>query len=452
MVSIVVKKGLKIPLTGQPISEKIVDLSMPDILALDLDPFFSTKFNFLAKPGDFVKIGDVIAQDKDQEDMVFVSPASGKIREIRRGEKRRPLKVVIEAEDQDYKEFDPPSLEKKEALMSFLASSGFLTHIKKRPCNTYPDSKKFPEAIFIKAVETAPFVPPAEMQVIGFENLFEKGLEVLASLSDKVHLVHDKNTACQTFSKASFVKTHQVNNLFPACSSSLHIYHIYPIMNPSQVVWVLDVVDVITLGRLFLEGKYHISKVISRCGELLPEKERRYLRAFRGYPLGYLLSEDLEEKNIRILSGNPLSGEFSDLQGFLGFFDYSISLVKENVKRELFHFLGLGLNKFSATKAYLSGFFNKRKKPYLFSTNQHGEERAFVESDLYQRVMPMDIPVMDLIKAIMTEDFDKAVEFGLLEISPEDFILPTFVCPSKIEMYHIVKEGLDKYAKQYLAN
>ncbi len=78
----------------------------------------------------------------------------------------------------------------------------------------------------------------------------------------------------------------------------------------------------------------------------------------------------------------------------------------------------------------------------------HGEPRPFIDSTLYDEVMPLDVPTMLLVKAVMAEDYDLAVNLGLLEVDSEDFALPTFVCPSKMEMTDIIKNGLQAYAKE----
>ncbi|MCB1108387.1 MAG: NADH:ubiquinone reductase (Na(+)-transporting) subunit A, partial [Chlamydiia bacterium] len=76
---------------------------------------------------------------------------------------------------------------------------------------------------------------------------------------------------------------------------------------------------------------------------------------------------------------------------------------------------------------------------------------AFVDGSYYDRVMPMRIPTMPLIKALLAEDFEKALSLGLLEVDAEDFALPAFICPSKIAMPEIVKRAQQFYAEQYLA-
>ena len=65
--------------------------------------------------------------------------------------------------------------------------------------------------------------------------------------------------------------------------------------------------------------------------------------------------------------------------------------------------------------------------------------------------MPFNIPTSLLIKAVLAEDFERAVELGLLEVAPEDFALPTFVCPSKIEMVEIMGKALRRFASQLLS-
>ncbi len=64
--------------------------------------------------------------------------------------------------------------------------------------------------------------------------------------------------------------------------------------------------------------------------------------------------------------------------------------------------------------------------------------------------MPLDVPVMLLAKAVLAEDFELAEQYGLLEVDSEDFALPAFICPSKIELVEIIKKGLKQYSKEIL--
>ena len=78
----------------------------------------------------------------------------------------------------------------------------------------------------------------------------------------------------------------------------------------------------------------------------------------------------------------------------------------------------------------------------------NGEERAFVFSGEYEKVLPMDIYPVHLIKAIMVEDIELMENLGIYETSPEDFALCEFVCTSKVEVQNIIRKGLDLIRKE----
>jgi Na+-transporting NADH:ubiquinone oxidoreductase subunit A len=66
----------------------------------------------------------------------------------------------------------------------------------------------------------------------------------------------------------------------------------------------------------------------------------------------------------------------------------------------------------------------------------------------YEKVVPMDIYPMQLLKAILAEDIDMMENLGIYEIAEEDFALCEYICPSKIEIQSIVRKGLDLMAKE----
>lgn len=118
--------------------------------------------------------------------------------------------------------------------------------------------------------------------------------------------------------------------------------------------------------------------------------------------------------------------------------------------REFLSFFRLGLDKYTASGAYVTGHLNNQKRRYAFTTSLHGEHRPFVTNTPYDKVMPMQIPTMPLVKAVMAEDYEQAEHLGLLEVDSEDFALATFVCPSKMEMVGIIQRGLADYASQVI--
>jgi len=84
-----------------------------------------------------------------------------------------------------------------------------------------------------------------------------------------------------------------------------------------------------------------------------------------------------------------------------------------------------------------------KSKKYDLDTNLNGEERAFVVSEQYEKVFPMDIYPVHLLKSIVINDIDAMENLGIYEVAPEDFALCEFVCTSKIDSQNIVRQGLD---------
>ena len=61
----------------------------------------------------------------------------------------------------------------------------------------------------------------------------------------------------------------------------------------------------------------------------------------------------------------------------------------------------------------------------------------------YDKVMPLNILVDFLVRAVLANDTDEAIRLGILETDPEDFALCDFVCPCKLEIQEIIRKGLD---------
>lgn len=449
-MKILVKKGLDIPMNGKA-EGPLQALSPSSRLALNLDPFDDIRFRVHVRVGDVVKIGQPLVENKMTPGQFFTSPAGGIVSEVRRGLKRRLLDIVIDVKGEEkYEEWGSLALSKgRNEIIAHLLRGGVFPHIRMRPFNLVANPSFIPRDIFIKAVETLPYLPSAEMQVEGHENLFQIGLETLSKLTTgRVHLVYKEGSACKAFSQAQKVDLHTVSGPHPAGTSSVHIHSISPIQSSDDYVWTLSALDVLVVGKMISEGRYFTNRVISIAGNGVLEGKRGFFKGRAGYPISALMDHRIVDEPVRLISGDPLTGIGVEKSDFLGFYHTGFTVIPENTKRELFHFLGLGANKFTATGTYLSGHLKPPRKGYFFTTNQHGEERAFIDGAVYERVMPMKIPTMQLIKAILAEDFEHAEKLGLLEIASEDFALPTFICPSKIEMMEIAKQGLHLFAQE----
>lgn len=452
MTHIKITKGLDIPIKGKPLGQiQELHSGLPKHLALNLEPFETIPFKLLVKPGDVVKIGQPLVEDKTTPGRMFASPAAGIVTDVKRGLKRRLLDIVISCGEEYYQEFGSFDVQKAsyEQLTTHMLTGGMFAHIQKRPFNLLADPRIPPRSIFVKALESAPFVPPAELQVTGHEKEFALGLLALSKLTKgPVHLVYRNESSFEPFTKAQHVQKHTAEGPHPIANQSIHIQELDPIHTVDDNVWTLNAHDVVVLGYFLENGRYYTDKIIGIGGPGIVSHRTGYFKIKAGYPIDLLATDRIESEPVRLISGDPLSGKKVEMEDFLQFNDFAFSAIPENTERKFLNFMRLGLGQYSFSKTFPSGHLNNKDREYEMTTSLHGEERAFIDGSLYDKVMPLNVPTMLLVKAVMAEDYDRAYELGLLEVIAEDFALPAFVCPSKVEMTDIIKRGLRNYASQ----
>lgn len=440
------KKGLNIKLMGE--AEKTLDEINSGFFALKPTDFIGVFPKLICKEGDEVKAGTVIFYDKYREDLLFTSPVSGTITEIRRGPKRRMEEIRIRAngknEYEQFKIYDPKSLGREE-IIELLRKSGIWPSIRQRPYSIIANPADDPKAIFISAFDTSPLGVDYDFIVHGKGDIFQKGLDALTKLtSGKVHLnINPRETTSKVFHNSKGVQINQFTGPHPAGNVGVQIHHIDPI-NKGDIAWYLNPQDVITIGRFFTEGKYDASCIVALCGSEV--KKPRYYKVIKGTSIKPMVDDNVKEGELRYISGNVLTGEKIYKEGYLGFYDNQITVIPEGNYYEFLGWAMPGLNKFSVSRTFMS-WLNPSKK-YKLDTNLHGGERAYVVSGEYEKVLPMDIYPVHLIKSILVEDIDQMENLGIYEVDEEDFALCEFVCTSKINAQSIIRKGLDMMRKE----
>ncbi len=436
-----IKKGLDIKLIGEP-QKTIADLNAKRF-AIKPPDFIGCFPKMLAKEGDEVKIGSPLFFDKYREEILFTAPVSGKVIMVKRGAKRRLLEVIIETDGketaEDFGKGDVAGLS-REAIIEKLMKSGVWPMIRQRPYSVIANPKDEPKAIFVTAFDSAPLAPDFDLIVEGRGEAFRNGLDVLAKLTGgKVHLnVSAKKTTSDVFLKARNVQLNRFDGPHPAGNVSVHISRIDP-LNKGEAIWYVNPQEVISIGNLFLQGKVDSSRLYALAGSEV--KEPKYFRSFIGARITNMVSGNVTDGDNRFISGNVLTGDKIEKDGFIGFYHNQVTVIPEGNYSEFFGWLKPGFGKFSVSGTFPSKLFSKRK--YRLDTNQHGGNRAFVMTGKYEKVFPFDILPMQLLKAIIVEDIDLMENLGIYEIDEEDFALCEVIDTSKIQMQEIVRKGLD---------
>ncbi|MEE2953981.1 MAG: Na(+)-translocating NADH-quinone reductase subunit A [Bacteroidota bacterium] len=441
------KKGLDINLTGE--AEKVY-ASIKPIRRFSLKPtdFHSLTPKLVIKEGDFIKAGSPLFFDKYNDKINYCSPVSGEIMEIIRGDKRKIMEITINADEEiKYLPFDisRKKIFSREEIIQKMLQGGVWPFIRQKPYDIVASPNDMPKAIFISSFKSAPLAIDNDFALYGMEELFQEGLDYITKLTDgDVHLNLDGRTnSSKVFTEALGVQINTIIGPHPSGNVGVQIHHINPI-NKGEVVWYLEPQDVIVIARLFKEGKYDISRIISVSGAQI--KKPRYYRVSAGACVSNLLENNLYEGNSRVISGDVFSGTKISTDGYLGFYDTELTVIPEGDKSEFLGWLLPGFEKFSNSRAYFSWCFPSRR--YNLDTNIHGEERAYVVTGEYENVLPMNIYPVQLIKAIMAGDIDLMEKLGIYEVGCEDFALCDFICTSKIPVQDYIRFGLDLVRKE----
>lgn len=441
-----IKKGLNINLIGE--AEKTIKQLSTDQFAIKPTDFIGVFPKLLIKEGDLVQAGSPLFIDKYRENILFTSPVSGKVREIKRGAKRVLLEIRIEADGEntaiDFGAAQSGKLSREEVIEKLL-KSGVWPFIRQRPYSVIANPADAPKAIFISTFDTAPLAPDNDFVLKGYEKAFQKGIDVLTTLTKgKVHLnINAKAPHSELFANAKGVQLNAFEGPHPAGNVGVQISKIDP-LNKGEVIWYLYPQDVVVIGKLFLTGKFDAERIIALTGsEVL---KPAYFKTKIGANLESFIKNNVSDLEKRYISGNVLTGTKIDLDGYAGFYPTQLTVIKEGNYSEFLGWALPGFNKFSMSRSFPNFLFKNKK--FALDTNLHGGHRALVMTGEYEKVFPFNIYPMLLLKAIMIEDIDLMENLGIYEVDEEDFALCEVVDTSKTNIQEVVRKGLDLMRKE----
>ena len=441
------RKGLDINLKGKAAKQKF-SVKAAAQYALVPDDFVGMTPKVVVREGDKVKAGDALFVNKKQTDVKFASPVSGVVQAVVRGDRRKVLRVVVEADkDQQYVDFGQKQVASLDgdAVVKALLEAGLFGYINQLPyaVSTTPDQK--PRAVFVSALRDMPLAGDFEYELQGNEEDFQTGLTALSKVAP-VYLGIGALQTSKALTGAKDVEVNVFDGPCPAGNVGVQVNNIAPV-NKGEVVWTVDPTAVIFFGRLFRTGKVDLRRLVAVAGSEITKPE--YAEVLVGQPIADLLEGKLAAKDhVRIINGNPLTGRKATMDDFVGGHTSEITVIPEgdNVD-EMLGWILPRTNDFSVSRSYFSWLFGKNKE-YALDARVKGGERHMIMSGEYDKVLPMDIYAEYLIKAIIAGDIDRMEQLGIYEVAPEDFAVAEFVDSSKLELQQIVRQGLDMLRKE----
>ncbi len=455
MNPIEIKKGLDIPLTGKPVPEMEGGIISTDTVSVYPSEFEGVKEKLHINEGDSVKRGTPLFFNKRMHELQFLSPGGGKISEIKFGPRRSIHSITIELDAEEevepLRKFEPEQIREvdRNEIVQHLLSTGMWAYIRQRPFSHIADKDVTPKSIFINAMNTAPFQPDIHVLVKENEQAFQAGIDAMTSLTDgDVHLCisADAENPSTAVTEAGNAQVHAFRGPHPSGNSSVHIHHIDP-METHDKVWVVRASDLITIGQLFINGEYPAERTIALGGSGVNPEACKYYRMRHGGSLKPLLDGRMKDGEQRVLRGDCLSGIKISADEGLPFYGSSLTVIPEGRERFFLGWLGPGMDRYSPSRTFLSTWLRKDSK-WDLNTNLNGSRRSMVLTGLYNEFLPLNIMVDYLVRAVLAHDTDEAISLGILETDPEDFALCSFVCPSKMEISHIIRQGLDEIEKE----
>lgn len=442
-----IKKGLNINLIGgaELTTSKSV---LSNVYVINLEDFHGITPKMLLKQGAEVKAGEPLFYNKNVEDMLFVSPVSGELIEIERGARRRILSLKILADKSQetlgHKKLDVDRASKQE-IKSYLLKGGCWPFIKQRPYDVIANPDTTPKSVFISGYTTAPLSADLDYVLRGKEAELQAGVSALAKLTPgKVHVSVGKSGK-SPLASLNGIELHKVSGPHPAGLVGTQINKLDPI-SKGELVWTVSPQDLIILGEFLLTGKFNAERLVALAGSSV--KAPKYFSTKIGTEIStFLYASGVNEDNFRVINGDVLTGTKSSPDGYLGFYNNTVTVIPEGDDYDFFGWNKPIFNKISNTRALTFSWLQPKKK-YSLNTNTNGEHRAFVVTGQYEEVFPLDIYPMQLLKACMVKDLDEMEQLGLYEVAPEDFSLTEFVCISKQPHQQIIREGLDLLQKE----
>jgi Na+-transporting NADH:ubiquinone oxidoreductase subunit A len=438
-----IKNGLTIKLKGA--AENILKkAALPESVSLNPSDFHLIIPKMALKVGEKVSQGSVVFFAKKDERIKFCSPVDGIIRDIVRGAKRKIIEIIIDVEkNQNLISPNPQVFAdlNTDQIKTILLESGCWPFVKQRPYDVIANPSDNPKSIFISGFNSAPI--SADLQIIldDQKEEFKEGINVLSKLTSGEINICVNDTSSTFISEIENVKIHKINGPHPSGNVGVQIHHIDPV-NSGDRVWTLGAEDVAIIGRYFMTGIYNPIRTIAVSGP--PVKYPKYYKTIVGTQLNKIIDDtgiDIND-SLRIINGDVLSGRKVEHDNYLGFYNNTLSVLREGNRYRMFGWIPFVNNKVpSMYKTSFSWLFPN--KEYDLDTNLNGEERAFVVTGEMEKVFPMDILPMQLLKECMAGNIEKMESLGIYEVAPEDFSLIDYSSSSKIEAQYIIRQGLD---------
>ncbi|MFT5734151.1 MAG: Na+-transporting NADH:ubiquinone oxidoreductase subunit A [Planctomycetota bacterium] len=448
MATIKAKRGLDLPIHGAPSTAEIVSRLDVTRVALLPQECWGAKVRLLAQEGDEVLVGTPLFADRRDENVVYTSPAAGKVSNVYRGLRRAVLAIEIEASNfKDSVPFKPMDVDKSSAedVKNALVGSGLWPTLRRRPYDKVAETTDEPAGIIVMAHDSSPLAPDLTLVVEGRDADIDTGLTALAKLTKgKVHLCVKDGVKWGRFAEDG-VLVHHLAGPHPAGTAGFAMHKLCS-AGANRIVWHVGIQDVADIGQLLRTGQRPTERVVAITGP--SAKTPQLVRTRPGADLTQLCKDASTAAVTRLVNGSVLWGNTAsetNHSNYLGRWNTQVTIVEDDVKRDLIGWALPISGRYTQTNTVFDKFF---RKTFKYDTDTNGSLRAIVPIGQYESVMPMDVLATQLIKSLASNDMESAEKLGVLELAEEDLALCQFVDPSKVPITDMLRDMLTAIQKE----
>ncbi len=436
-----IKRGLDLPLAGAP--EQAVypgpEVDTVGLLGVDHRGLWPA---LAVEEGERVRKGQTVFADRKHPQVRFTAPASGIVSAIHRGPRRALLSVEIGrdegAGEETFPVHEPESLAQLsgQAVRDTLQAAGLWPALRTRPFDRIPEPEGIAGALFVTAIDTNPWAADPAVVVARRADAFRHGLEVLGKLSAGTTYLCKAPGSALPVNDDPALKVAEFRGPHPAGLPGTHIHFLDP-AGAEHTVWHIGYQDVIAIGELFTTGRVFTERVVALAGPAVDKP--RLLSTCLGANIETLLGVEQPLPELRPLSGSVFDGRHATGPlRFLGRYHQQVSLLHAQREHRLFGWLR-GRSRAPAPVAWLA----RRRRTEVASTRLRGRPDGMLPTEAFERVLPLDIPAVPLLRALLAKDTETARELGCLELAEEDLALCSFVCPAKYEYGAALRANLE---------
>lgn len=391
--------------------------------------------------GTQVSAGAVLFHDKRDPRICACAPVSGKVTDIRRGPRRTLTSISIAVEETS--STTPPvnsvSIPNNvNDLTALLLDAGLWTRLRQRPFGIIPLTEVQPQRLFVTAMDSRRDVPDLMAHINREIDAFKLGLEVFSILPvQETILCLPEPMVIESMAARALRQT--TISAEHAWGISGTVIHRCSNPTPQSPVFVVDVSTVIALGQRLTGNSMNAERNVFVSGKGVARPG--YYPATPGDCIEGLLEQAGSRFNspyTRTVAGSVFDGRrIGSGNAFLGMSDYQVQVLDEQSLKK-----PGGLPVFDRT-SFLARLGLNRFFPQT-DTFIHGRAAAMVSAESIERVWPHDIPVIPLLRALLTADDETALALGALAFVEEDMSLVSWACPAKYDYGQALRAFLDR--------